>query len=99
MRQLMSIDMLLSRSTINEGTHRSHRVVLTLRLERDVYVGVSLFDGLAFAFHTQIESYGSAPKVILVTSINPRAAYFLTGTSILTLRQLSETNSMKSKNL
>ncbi|KAG5410671.1 hypothetical protein IGI04_006990, partial [Brassica rapa subsp. trilocularis] len=38
----------------------------------DVNVCVSLFDGLAFAFHSKLDSYGSEPKVVVVTSINPK---------------------------
>ncbi|CAN6933553.1 unnamed protein product, partial [Brassica oleracea] len=32
----------------------------------------SPFDDLTFAFHNKLESYGSKPKVVLVTSINPK---------------------------
>ncbi|KAL0828129.1 hypothetical protein Bca101_051807 [Brassica carinata] len=47
-------------------------------------VCVSPFDDLTFAFHNKLESYGSEPKVVLVTSINPK---------------LSVKDSMKSKYL
>ena len=36
-------------------------------LGRDVYECVSLFDGLAYVFHDKLKSYGSEPKVVLVT--------------------------------
>ncbi|KAH0910793.1 hypothetical protein HID58_034114 [Brassica napus] len=38
-----------------------------------------LFDGLAFALHDKFESCGSEPKLVIVTSINPKiAGYFST---------------------
>ncbi|KAG2253065.1 hypothetical protein Bca52824_083201 [Brassica carinata] len=67
----------------------------------------SPFDDLTFAFHNKLESYGSEPKVVLVTSINPKVVggrLFVNGTfpkpiSTVTLRQLSVKDSMKSKYL
>ncbi|KAF3600455.1 hypothetical protein F2Q69_00036444 [Brassica cretica] len=53
------------RSTINDGTHGSQHVILTLHIDRDVYECVSLFDGLAYVFHDKLKSYGSEPKVVL----------------------------------
>ncbi|CAN7017764.1 unnamed protein product [Brassica oleracea var. botrytis] len=41
-------------------------------LTTPVNVCVSLFDGLAFAFHSKLDSYGSEPKVLVFTSINPQ---------------------------
>ena len=35
-------------------------------------VSVSLFDGLDFAFHKKLESYGSDQKVVFITSIIPK---------------------------
>ncbi|KAF3570293.1 hypothetical protein F2Q69_00061549 [Brassica cretica] len=58
--------------TISDGIHRSQRVMLTLRVERGLNVCISLFDGLAYAFHDKMTSYGVEPKVLLVTSINPK---------------------------
>ncbi|XP_013590473.1 PREDICTED: uncharacterized protein LOC106298886 [Brassica oleracea var. oleracea] len=55
------------RSTINDGTHGSQHVIFTLHIDRDVYECVSLFDGLAYVFHDKLKSYGSEPKVVLVT--------------------------------
>lgn len=84
-RQLPGIlgDLIAIRSTINNGTQGSQRVILTLRLERNVNVCVSLFDGLAFAFVEKMASYGGEPKVFLITSINPKIVggrLFLNGT-------------------
>ncbi|CAN7105290.1 hypothetical protein BRARA_E01755 [Brassica rapa] len=43
-----------------------------LRVERDVNMCVSLYEGLAFAFHNKLESYGSEVEVVLVTNIYPK---------------------------
>ncbi|KAH0879533.1 hypothetical protein HID58_066927, partial [Brassica napus] len=56
-------------STIND---RKQRIMLTLCLESDVPVVVSMFYSLAVAFHNKFESYGSEPRIVLATSINPR---------------------------
>ncbi|KAH0886027.1 hypothetical protein HID58_062123 [Brassica napus] len=45
---------------------------VTSSLTTPVNVCVSLFDGLAFAFHSKLDSYGSEPKVLVFTSINPQ---------------------------
>ncbi|WZZ34442.1 hypothetical protein YC2023_017843 [Brassica napus] len=61
------------RSTINNGTQGSN-----------VNVCVSLFDGLAFAFAEKMTRNGREPKVVLITSINPKVVggrLFLNGTS------------------
>ncbi|CDY18826.1 BnaAnng02910D [Brassica napus] len=55
------------RRTINDGTHGSQHVILTLHIDRDVYECVILFDGLAYVFHDKLKSYVSEPKVMLVT--------------------------------
>ncbi|CAN7048290.1 unnamed protein product [Brassica rapa subsp. trilocularis] len=39
---------------------------------RDVNVYVSMFDSLALAIHNKFESYWREPKIVLVTSINPK---------------------------
>lgn len=50
-RQLPDIlgELTAIRSTINDGTHGSQCVMVTLRVERNMNVYVSLFDCLAFA--------------------------------------------------
>lgn len=35
---------------------------------------MSMFDALAFAFHDKFAAYGKEPKIVLVTSINPKIA-------------------------
>ncbi|CAH8380517.1 unnamed protein product [Eruca vesicaria subsp. sativa] len=38
----------------------------------DVNVCVSMFDSQALAFHSRLESFGRKPRVVLVTSVNPK---------------------------
>ncbi|CAN6884201.1 unnamed protein product [Brassica oleracea] len=61
--QLMGADFLL----VDEKS-----TPVTSSLTTPVNVCVSLFDGLAFAFHSKLDSYGSEPKVLVFTSINPQ---------------------------
>ncbi|KAH0936270.1 hypothetical protein HID58_013387 [Brassica napus] len=60
------------RSTITDHIPGAQRVMLTLRLESDVNVCVSLFDSLALAFHSKLDLYGREPRIVLVTGINPK---------------------------
>lgn len=46
--------------------------VFVMILHRGLTVCVSLFDALAYAFHEKLTRYGAEPKVVLVTSINPK---------------------------
>ncbi|KAL0788509.1 hypothetical protein Bca101_004755 [Brassica carinata] len=88
-RQLPDIlgELTAIQSTISDGLHGSQRVMLTLRVERGLSVCVSLFDGLAYAFHVKMTSYGAEPKVVLVTS-----RLFLNGTSATHVYFDTETN-------
>lgn len=45
---------------------------LTFVICRDVNVCVSMFDSLAFAFHSKFDGYGREPKIVVVTGINPK---------------------------
>ncbi|KAH0857836.1 hypothetical protein HID58_086097 [Brassica napus] len=57
---------------------------LTLRLRSGKNVCVSMFDSLALAFHTKLDSYGRKPRVVIATSVNPKIVgghLFLNGTS------------------
>ncbi|KAF3586421.1 hypothetical protein F2Q69_00031484 [Brassica cretica] len=54
------------RSTITDRLPGAQRVMLTLRMESDVNVCVSLFDSLAVAFHTKLDGYGREPRIVLV---------------------------------
>ncbi|CAN6880128.1 unnamed protein product [Brassica oleracea] len=72
------------RSTITDRLPGAQRVMLTLRLESGENVCVSMFDSMALAFHAKLDSYGREPKVIIVTSVNPKIVggrLFLNGTS------------------
>ncbi|CAF2110732.1 unnamed protein product [Brassica napus] len=60
------------RSTITDRIPKAQRVMLTLCLERDANFCVRLFDSLALAFHSKFDSYGREPRIILVTSVNPK---------------------------
>ncbi|XP_013583329.1 PREDICTED: uncharacterized protein LOC106292272 [Brassica oleracea var. oleracea] len=53
------------RSTITDRLPGAQRVMLTLRMESDVNVCVSLFDSLAVAFHTKLDGYGREPRIVL----------------------------------
>lgn len=39
---------------------------------RNVDVCVSMFDSLALAFHSKFDGYSREPRIVLVTSINPK---------------------------
>ncbi|XP_056844974.1 uncharacterized protein LOC108807093 isoform X1 [Raphanus sativus] len=72
------------RSTITDSLPGPPRVMLTLRMEGDVNVVVSVFDSLAFAFHSKLDGYGRKPRIVLVTGINPKifsGKLYLNGTS------------------
>ncbi|KAL0730706.1 hypothetical protein Bca4012_026800 [Brassica carinata] len=72
------------RSTITDRIPGAQRVMLTLRVDGDVNVCVSLFDSLALAFHTKLDGYGREPKIVIVTGINPKVVLgklYLNGTS------------------
>ncbi|KAF8096421.1 hypothetical protein N665_0309s0047 [Sinapis alba] len=72
------------RSTITDCIPGAQRVMLTLRLESGENVCVSMFDSKALAFHTKLDSYGKEPKIVIVTSVNPKIVggrLFLNSTS------------------
>ncbi|KAF3586779.1 hypothetical protein F2Q69_00031230 [Brassica cretica] len=72
------------RSTITDRIPGAQRVMLTLRVDSDVNVCVSLFDSLAIAFHTKLDGYGREPRIVLITGINPKIVLgklYLNGTS------------------
>ncbi|KAL0678784.1 hypothetical protein Bca4012_006765 [Brassica carinata] len=60
------------RSTITDRLPGAQRVMLTLRLRTGENVCVSMFDSLALAFHTKLDSYGREPRVVIATSVNPK---------------------------
>ncbi|KAL0865147.1 hypothetical protein Bca101_044265 [Brassica carinata] len=71
-------------STITDRIPGAQRVMLTLRVDSDVNVCVSLFDNLALAFHAKLDGYGREPRIVLITGINPKVVLgklYLNGTS------------------
>ncbi|KAH0863478.1 hypothetical protein HID58_080689 [Brassica napus] len=82
------------RSTITDRLPGAHRVMLTLRLRSGENVCVSMFDSLALAFHTKLDSYGREPRVVIATRVNHKIVegrLFLNGTSSTHLYFDSET--------
>ncbi|XP_056856654.1 uncharacterized protein LOC130512459 isoform X1 [Raphanus sativus] len=72
------------RSTVTDPPEAKNRVMVTIRLDSDDTVTLSLFDSQAVAFHMQLESMRDDPKVIVATSINPKLVggrLFLNATS------------------
>ncbi|XP_013627573.1 PREDICTED: uncharacterized protein LOC106333700 isoform X3 [Brassica oleracea var. oleracea] len=60
----MTAEVSAIRSTIKDSSQEAQRVMLTIRLERDVTVCVSMFNPLA-CLHNKFESYGSEPNIVL----------------------------------
>lgn len=61
-----------------------NRVMVTVKLENDVSVTLSLFDAQAVSFHQKLGGMRDDPKVIVATSINPKMVggrLFLNATS------------------
>ncbi|CAF1904530.1 unnamed protein product [Brassica napus] len=72
------------RSSITDCIPGAQRVMLSLRVESGTVVCVSLFDSLAPAFHSKLDSYEREPKIVLVTGVNPKIVagkLYLNGTS------------------
>ncbi|XP_022558490.1 uncharacterized protein LOC111206266 isoform X2 [Brassica napus] len=88
------------RSTITDRIPWAQCVILTLRVESDVNVCVSLFDSLAIAFHTKLDGYGREPRIVLITGINPKIVLgklYLNGTSASRIFFDSETSAGKDR--
>lgn len=88
-------ELLAIRSTITDRLPGRQRIMLTLRLERETTVCVSMFESLAHAFHSKFDSYGKEPKIVLVTGINPKIVsgkLYLNGTAATRLFFDSETS-------
>ncbi|CAH8306070.1 unnamed protein product [Eruca vesicaria subsp. sativa] len=60
------------RSTITNLIAGSQCVMLTLRLHSGENVCIRMFDSMAVAFHSKFDGYEKEPKIILVTSVNPK---------------------------
>ncbi|KAL0758403.1 hypothetical protein Bca101_074553 [Brassica carinata] len=72
------------KSTVSDPPEDKNRVMVTVKLENDVSVTLSLFDAQAVSFHQKLGGMRSDPKVIVATSINPKMVgerLFLNATS------------------
>ncbi|CAN6834816.1 unnamed protein product [Brassica oleracea] len=72
------------KSTVCEPPEDKNRVMVTVRLENDVSVTLSLFDAQAVSFHQKLEGMRVDRKVIVATNINPKMVggrLFLNATS------------------
>ncbi|XP_013713774.1 uncharacterized protein LOC106417529 [Brassica napus] len=65
-------EILSVKSTVCDPPEKKNRVMVTLKLDSDETVTLSLFDSQAVAFHIQLEAMRVDPKVMVVTSINPK---------------------------
>ncbi|XP_048618544.1 uncharacterized protein LOC106400286 [Brassica napus] len=72
------------KSTVTDPPEDKNRVMVTVKLENDVSVTLSLFDAQAVSFHQKLGGMRGDPKVIVATSINPKMVggrLFLNATS------------------
>ncbi|KAF3484966.1 hypothetical protein F2Q69_00052071 [Brassica cretica] len=72
------------KSTVSDPPEDKNRVMVTVKLENDVSVTLSLFDAQAVSFHQKLGGMRGDPKVIVATSINPKMVggrLFLNATS------------------
>ncbi|XP_013632409.1 PREDICTED: uncharacterized protein LOC106337846 [Brassica oleracea var. oleracea] len=65
-------EILSVKSTVCDPPEEKNRVMVTLKLDSDETVTLSFFDSQAVAFHIQLEAMRVNPKVMVVTSINPK---------------------------
>ncbi|KAL0753409.1 hypothetical protein Bca101_091077 [Brassica carinata] len=49
-----------------------NRVMATIKMENDASVTISLFEAQAVKIHNQLKKMGGDPKVVVITSVNPR---------------------------
>ncbi|CDY22457.1 BnaC03g61700D [Brassica napus] len=72
------------KSTVSDPPEDKNRFMVTVKLENDVSVTLSLFDAQAVSFHQKLGGMRDDPKVIVTTSINPKMVggrLFLNATS------------------
>nr|VDC93157.1 unnamed protein product [Brassica oleracea] len=69
---LITITNSVVKSTVSGPPEDKNRVMVTVKLENDVSVTLSLFDAQAVLFHQKLEGMRGDPKVIVATSINPK---------------------------
>ncbi|KAF2554709.1 hypothetical protein F2Q68_00015039 [Brassica cretica] len=72
------------KSTVTDPPEEKNRVMVTIEMDSDDTITLSLFDSQSVAFHKQLEAMRVDPKVIVATSINPKMVggrLFLNATS------------------
>ncbi|CAN6889390.1 unnamed protein product, partial [Brassica oleracea] len=72
------------KSTVTDPPEEKNRVMVTIKMDSDDTITLSLFDSQSVAFHKQLEAMRVDPKVIVATSINPKMVggrLFLNATS------------------
>ncbi|KAG5385954.1 hypothetical protein IGI04_037424 [Brassica rapa subsp. trilocularis] len=77
-------EIVVVKSTVSDHPEDKNRVMVTVKLENDVSVTLSLFDAQAVSFHQKLGGMRGDPKVIVATSINPKMVggrLFLNATS------------------
>ncbi|XP_018469475.2 uncharacterized protein LOC130512541 isoform X1 [Raphanus sativus] len=77
-------EILCVKSTVSDPPEEKNRVMVTMKLDSDETITLSLFDSQAVAFHKQLEAMQVDPKVMVATSINPKMVggrLFLNATS------------------
>ncbi|CAN6924667.1 unnamed protein product, partial [Brassica oleracea] len=65
-------EILSVKSTVTDPPEEKNRVMVTLKMDSNDTVTLSLFYSQAVAFHKQLEAMRVDPKVIVATSINPK---------------------------
>ncbi|CAN7094816.1 unnamed protein product [Brassica rapa subsp. narinosa] len=77
-------EIVVVKSTVSDHPEDKNRFMVTVKLENDVSVTLSLFDAQAVSFHQKLGGMRGDPKVIVATSINPKMVggrLFLNATS------------------
>ncbi|KAL0690081.1 hypothetical protein Bca4012_089759 [Brassica carinata] len=77
-------EILSVKSTVTDRPEEKNRVMVTIKMDSNDTVTLSLFYSQAVAFHKQLEAMRVDPKVIVATSINPKMVggrLFLNATS------------------
>ncbi|KAF2585155.1 hypothetical protein F2Q70_00037691 [Brassica cretica] len=72
------------KSTVTDPPHDKNRLMVTIKMDNDVSVTMSMFDSQPVKLHNQLESMGGDPRVLVATSINPKIVggrLFLNATS------------------
>ncbi|CAN6892212.1 unnamed protein product [Brassica oleracea] len=60
------------KSTVTDPPQDKNRVMATIKMENDASVTISLFEAQAVKIHNQLKKMGGDPKVVVITSVNPR---------------------------